>query len=103
MPHEPMTRSQVIDRYFLEHRAKLIEVAAFLDRVDRAPARGGESVDYRVTALKAVTAVLGDPKPDKAKRVLELLSDPTDQPIATAPDKGASGAYHDPTGRDDPA
>ena len=31
----PMSRSAVIDAYFLEHRAKLIDLAAFLDRVDR--------------------------------------------------------------------
>ena len=31
-----LTKGQVLDRYFLEHRAKLIDIAAFLDRVDRA-------------------------------------------------------------------
>ena len=29
-------RSAVIDRDFLEHRAKLIDLAAFLDRCERA-------------------------------------------------------------------
>jgi hypothetical protein len=32
-----MKREQVIDLYFMEARAKLIDLAAFLDRVDRAP------------------------------------------------------------------
>ena len=31
-----MTRQQVLDLYFMENRAKLIDLAAFLDRVDRA-------------------------------------------------------------------
>ena len=92
-PLTTMTRSQVIDRYFLEHRAKLIEVAAFLDRVERAPQSNNTGVDYRVAALKGVLAVMGDDQPEKTKRVLELLSDPTQEPIDAAPGKGASGAY----------
>jgi hypothetical protein len=35
-----MKREQVIDLYFMEARAKLIDLAAFLDRVDRAPRNG---------------------------------------------------------------
>ena len=34
-----MTRQQVLDLYFLDARHKLIEVAAFLDRVNAPPAR----------------------------------------------------------------
>ena len=30
-----MTRTQVVDAYFMEHRARLLDVAAFLDRIDR--------------------------------------------------------------------
>ena len=30
----PLTRTQVVDLYFLEHRAKLLDLAAFLDRCD---------------------------------------------------------------------
>ena len=37
----PASRSKVVDLYFLEHRAKLIDIASFLDRVDRAPADAG--------------------------------------------------------------
>ena len=30
-----MNQKEIIDRYFLEHRAKVLDVAAFLDRIDR--------------------------------------------------------------------
>jgi len=36
-PPNPMTAFQVLDTYFLETRARLLEIAANLDRMDRAP------------------------------------------------------------------
>jgi len=91
-----MPRDKVVDRYFLEHRAKLLDVAAFLDRVDRSEAlpdatSGGE--DFRVEAFERAIALLIDEKGDRAKRVLELLSDHSETPIDKAPMKGATGAY----------
>ena len=88
-----MTRAQVVDAYFMEHRARLLDVAAFLDRVDRAGA--GED-DFRMRAFREALALLGDGGPDRARRVLELFSDPTTEPVAKAGMKGASGA-HDPS------
>lgn len=35
----PADRSKILDLYFLEHRAKLLDLAAFLDRYDRAGER----------------------------------------------------------------
>ena len=86
----PIAKRAVIDRYFLEHRAKVIDIAAFLDRIDRAQGEGTD--DFRRTALEACCAILTDGKPDRARRVLELLSDHTTEPIAKAPMKGATGA-----------
>lgn len=88
----PQTREQVVNMYFLEHRAKLLDVAAFLDRIDRAQPGGPES-DFREVALKQAIAVLIDGKPQRAKRVLELLSDSTtEMPQSAHGMKGASGA-----------
>ena len=88
----PQTREQVINMYFLEHRAKLLDVAAFLDRIDRAQPTPGAD-DFREVALKAAVAVLIDGQSHRAKRVLELLSDSTtDMPQSAYGMKGASGA-----------
>jgi len=84
-----MTRQQVLDLYFMENRAKLIDLAAFLDRVDRA---SGEA-DFRLGAFKEATRHLADNKPERAKNVLLSLSDPTTEPIEKAPGKGAVGAW----------
>jgi len=84
-----MTRQQVLDLYFMENRAKLIDLAAFLDRVDRA---GGEA-DFRLDAFKQAMRELGDGEPGRAQKVLLSLSDPTTKPIDKAPGKGAVGAW----------
>ena len=87
----PLDRGEVVNRYFLEHRAKLIDVAAFLDRVDRAQGDGSE--DFRIRSLRAGIAILLDGESDRARRILEILSDPSDTPIDQAPMKGATGAW----------
>jgi hypothetical protein len=84
-----MTRQQVLDLYFMDARAKLIDIAAFLDRVDRA---AGEP-DFRLTAFHHALRQLGGSEPQRAKQVLLALSDPTTEPIEKAPGKGAVGAW----------
>ena len=86
----PMSRAALVDRYFMEHRAKLIDIAAFLDRLDRA---AGDGDDYRVAALREAIGILSESKPGRARRVLEHFSDHTSDPIASAAGlKGAFGA-----------
>ncbi len=89
----PASKSSVIDLYFMEHRAKLIDIAAFLDRLERAPAGGGTGDDFRMKAFRDAIGILLDGKGERAKRILEHFSDHTTEPIAKAPMKGALGAY----------
>jgi hypothetical protein len=84
-----MTRQQVLDLYFMENRAKLIDIAAFLDRIDRA---SGDA-DFRLDGFRRALAELGGAAPERARQVLLALSDPTLEPIDKAPGKGASGAW----------
>ena len=84
-----MTRQQVLDLYFMEARAKLIDLAAFLDRVERA--EGAE--DFRMKAFRAALAELTPAQKHRAKRVLQSLSDPTTDPIPAATTKAACGAW----------
>ena len=85
-----MTRTQVLDLYFMDARSKLIDLVAFIDRVERA--EGKE--DFRMDAFRKALAELGGKNHDKAKQVLLAFSDPTTKPIAKAAGKGAVGAYH---------
>ncbi|MBI1839885.1 MAG: hypothetical protein HYR88_03410 [Verrucomicrobia bacterium] len=84
-----MTRQKLLDLYFMDARARLIDLAAFLDRIDR----GQGEADFRLNALRQAIAELGKPDQGRAERVLLSLSDPTLEPIAAAPGKGAIGAY----------
>ena len=84
------TKQQVLDQYFIEVRHKLIEVAAFLDRIDRAE---GED-DYRIKAFRAALKELESNEPERAKQILLALSDPTTEPIVWAQGKSASGAWN---------
>jgi hypothetical protein len=83
-----MSRQRVLDIYFIEARSKLIDVAAFLDRVERAE---GEA-DFRQEAFCRALAELKSGG-DCARRVLLALSDPTTEPIEVAGSKGATGAW----------
>ena len=84
-----MNRQQLLDLYFLSARASLIDVAAFLDRIDRAKG----DADFRLAALHKAIETLQSTAPDRAARVLLALSDPTTEPIPKAHGKGAVGAW----------
>ncbi len=84
-----MTRQQVLDLYFMEARARLIDLAAFLDRVERAE---GEA-DFRFAAFERALSELNHGDAQRAKRVLLGFSDPTSDPIPTATTKTACGAW----------
>jgi hypothetical protein len=84
-----MTRNEVLDLYFMDARAKVIDIAAFLDRVDRATG----DADFRLAALREAMKELSGGGPERARRVLLSLSDSTTEPIAKAPGKGAVGAW----------
>ena len=85
----PLDPDKVIERYFLEHRAKLIDLAAFLDRIDRA---GGDREDFRIRTMMRGIKELASEDPGRARRVQEIFSDQSREPIETAPMKGATGA-----------
>jgi len=84
-----MNRQDVTDLYFAEARSKLVDLAAFLDRVER----GEGAEDFRLKSLRAALRELGEPGTEKAKKILLLLSDPTTEPAAAAGEKSACGAW----------
>jgi hypothetical protein len=84
-----MTRQQILDLYFMDARSKLIELAAFFDRVDRASG----SADFRLDALREALKELGKSGENRAAGVLMTLSDPTMDPIPQATTKAACGAW----------
>jgi hypothetical protein len=90
-PTCPLTGPEVVELYFMEHRAKLLDLAAFLDRLDRAAPPAGTG-DVRVRALARAIPLLIDGQGNRARRILELFSDHTAEPIPAAHSQGALGA-----------
>lgn len=92
-PHpSPLSPTQLVDEYFIESRNRIIEVAAFLDRLDRAdPAVARE--DYRVQALCDAIGILGGRSATRVQDIQLLLSDPTTEPLPALDRKGAVGAW----------
>jgi hypothetical protein len=84
-----MTKQQILGLYFLDARGKLIELAAFLDRVERADGKD----DFRIKSFRAALTKLSGKQNQKAKKVLIAFSDPTTGPIFKAEGKGAVGAF----------
>ncbi|MFC1603597.1 hypothetical protein ACFL5F_01095 [Planctomycetota bacterium] len=91
--HNTLRSQDVIDRYFLEHRAKLIDLAAFLDRLDRTCDHSAAGNDYRISFLLRAVNILSDGETNRAGRVLEIFSDKTTElPQSANGIKSAKGA-----------
>jgi hypothetical protein len=85
----PPNTVNLVDLGFMDSRSKLIDLAAFLDRVQRA----GQESDFRVQALKNAIQLLSLNEPKRAQEVLLSFSDPSTQPIEKATMQGAIGAF----------
>jgi hypothetical protein len=68
------TAGQVFDQELLPIRAKLLEVAAALDRIDRA--RGSTLSDPRRTQVQAAIQILLRPEDDRAEQIQLIFSRP---------------------------
>jgi hypothetical protein len=82
------SKKELLDLQFIDARHKLIDIAAFLDRIDRHP---GEE-DYRFVAMKAALPILLTDRPDRARAVLESFSNHRLEISESAPFQGAFGA-----------
>jgi hypothetical protein len=89
-----MSAKDVLDRFFLENRARLLEVAAFLDRIDRCEDAEAARSDYRYRALAAALSRLARDESDRIVALHRALSDPTETPLESAAGlPGAAGAW----------
>jgi hypothetical protein len=67
-----LSSEQVLNQYFLEARAKLLDLAAILDRIDRGPGAAGD--DPRLQRIAGALEVLLDESPARAERVQQIFS-----------------------------
>jgi hypothetical protein len=88
----PLGGKELLDEYFLEHRTRVLDLAAFLDRLERA-ADGPPWQEHRRRVLVEALAMLVDGAPDRVLRIQMLLSDPDMTPLPALDRKSAVGAY----------
>lgn len=83
-----LSKKEILDLQFIDARARLIDLAAFLDRLQR---HDGDA-DVRLRYFKEALPILLEERPDRAKAVLEKFSDMSADISETAPFQGATGA-----------
>lgn len=88
----PMTGVQLVDEYFIENRTRLLDLAAFLDRLDRAADPAVDS-DFRMRAFREAVRTLSGSDGDRVGRIQMIFSDPRTEPTDGLDQKSACGAY----------
>ena len=70
--------ARILDREYLAIRGRILELAADLDRLDRAPEPPGHHPDERLAHIRRALEALLVPGPDRAETIQQLFSLPYD-------------------------
>jgi hypothetical protein len=76
----PLSAKAALDAHFFEARAKILDLAAILDRIGRGAGSEEAGGDPRLAKLRQALEVLRDVSPARAERVQQIFSldyDPT--------------------------
>jgi len=83
----------MLDLYFIENRARLLDIASFLDRIDRYHESEEARNDFRYRSLQKALNVLLEPDQKRTQAIQRIFSDPTTEPIENAVGLKAYGAW----------
>lgn len=92
-PYAPMRAQDVLDLYFIENRSKILDVASFLDRIDRYEGAAEAKADFRYQALVRILEILSGAQGDRTKTIQIAMSDPTTEPLDSALGMKAWGTW----------
>jgi hypothetical protein len=70
----PLPTNEVMDRYFLEARSKLLDVAAILDRINRGADSMSVENDPRSRRIREALDILLDRSGGRAERIQKVFS-----------------------------
>ena len=87
----PLSQQQLIDSSFMEARTKILDIAAFLDRLDRSVSTDGAD-DFRIVAMRRAMEELNSSVPGRIERVLLTFSDQNTDLLDELDRKAAYGA-----------
>jgi hypothetical protein len=71
----PLVATAVLDRVYLDVRCRLLDIAASLDRIERADGSDDALDDARWKQLREGIAILASEGADRAERIQMLFSD----------------------------
>ena len=89
----PMSAKEALETYYLDNRARVLEIASFLDRIDRCGDSLSAMEDFRYKSfIKGLQLVLECEK-DRTKKLQLFFSDLSSDPIDSAAGLKAYGAW----------
>jgi hypothetical protein len=88
-----MTAKQALDLYFIDNRARLLEIASFLDRISRYNGSAEATADYRYRSFIEALRIIMESKQDRTIKIQRLFSDATTEPLDHVEDGKAYGAW----------
>lgn len=83
----------MLDLYFLENRTRILEVASFLDRIDRSAEAPAIKKDHRYRSMLKALELLSGKQREKTETIQLIFSDRSSSPIASAAGMKATGAW----------
>lgn len=87
----PRTQRELIELEFIEHRTKILDIAAFLDRFDRSVEHNAND-DFRIKAFREALKALNSHEFGRVERIQMLLSDMSSELRAERDGQSAYGA-----------
>ncbi|SNB44676.1 hypothetical protein [Geobacter sp. DSM 9736] len=88
------TAPELLERDFIECRSRLLDIAAFLDRLDRYEGAPLAREDFRYRAVTKILKLLASGRCNRAVEILTILSDPTSETLGDEiPPPKAVGAW----------
>jgi hypothetical protein len=70
----PLPAPRALDQYFLEARARLLDLAAILDRIGRGEDDGAAGTDPRLARINRALEVLRSSESGRAERIQQVFS-----------------------------
>ena len=92
-PYRTLNAAGILDLYFVENRARLLDIAAFLDRIDRYAGADDARKDFRYRAFTRALQLLESPVGDRTRAIQLAFSDLSTEPLASAVGLTAHGAW----------
>ena len=89
----PKSAKEMLDLYFIENRAKLLDIASFFDRIDRYHGSAQAKGDFRYVSLMQALKVVIAADNNRTKAAQMIFSDKSTEPIESAVGLVAVGAW----------